>query len=103
MPLDKDLLRPVDHDLGDVRVPQRRLERTKADDLVEQDLHEALAIRRRDQRGGGLGAKVLFCELHQEPPDPGAVADVDRGRVTPQHVRVDLGLRRRKGRTQDRR
>src|SRR5437773_4055366 len=100
-PLDEDLLWPVDHDLGDVRVAQRRLERPEADDLVEQDLHQALAIRRRAERGGRLGAKVLFRELHQESPDPSTVADVDRRGVTPQHVSVDLGLCRRQGRTQD--
>src|SRR2546430_5276052 len=87
-PLDEDLLWPVDHDLGDVRVAQRGLERPEADYLVEQDLHQAFAIRRRDERGGRLGAEVLFGELHQEAPDPSPGADIDRRGVTLQHVRV---------------
>ena len=90
--LDEDLLRPVDHDLGDVRVAQRRLQRTEPDDLVEEDLDQALPVGRGDERGRGLEPEVLFGQLHEEPPDARAVGDVDRRGVPSQEVGMDLRL-----------
>src|SRR2546422_576859 len=81
--LDEDLLGPVDHDLGDVRVAQRRLQRTEPDDLVEEDLDQALPVGRGDERGRGLEPEVLVGQLHEEPPDARAVGDVDRRGVPP--------------------
>ncbi len=98
--LDEDLLWPVDHDLADLRVTQQRLERPEADDLVEEDLHEALLVDRRDQRSRWLGAEVILGELEQKAPDAGAVVDVDRGGVPAQKLRVNLALRRGKRRAQ---
>ena len=47
-PLDVDLARPVDHDLGDGLVAQQRLERTEADDLVGDLLEHADALGARE-------------------------------------------------------
>ncbi len=43
-PLDVDLRRAVDHDLGDGRVAEERLERPEADHLVDQLVHEPHAL-----------------------------------------------------------
>ena len=46
-PLDEDLVRAVDHDLGDVDVPQVRLDRAVAEDVVGDLLGDAGPVRGR--------------------------------------------------------
>ncbi len=101
-PLDEDLLGPVDHDLADLGVAQEGLERTKADDLVEEDLDEALLVGRRDQGGRRLGAVVVLGQLHQQAPDAGPVVDVDRRGVPAEQKGVDLALGDGERRAQER-
>ena len=99
--LDEDLLRPVDHDLRDIRVAQRRFEWTEPDDLVEEDLDQALAVGRGDERGRRLEPEVLVGELREQAPDAGPVRDVDRRCVPAQEVGMDLRLRGSQRGTED--
>src|SRR5437868_2289422 len=99
--LDEDLLRPVDHDLRDIRVAQRRFEWTEPDDLVEEDLDQALAVGRGDERGRRLEPEVLVGELREQAPDAGPVRDVDRRCVPAQEVGMDFRLRGSQRGTED--
>ena len=48
----KQLAGPVDHDLGDRRVGEQRLERAEAGDLVGELAHQPLVAVGREQRVG---------------------------------------------------
>ena len=54
LPLEVDLLRAVDHDLGDGRVLQQRLDGPEADDVGGQLLEQALALGARRAPGSRL-------------------------------------------------
>ena len=73
--LDVDLLRAVDHDLGDGLVAQERLERAEAEDLVGDLLEHAHAL------GAGEGEALLVGDLAEElldlAPDLDLVAEVE--------------------------
>ena len=47
---DVDLVVPVDHDLADLAVPQKRLQRAVAEDLVGHLLRNARAVGQRERR-----------------------------------------------------
>ncbi len=63
-PLDVDPVRAVDHDLGDVRVAQQRLERAVAEDLV------AAAPRRSGPVGDGQRGVVAGQHVAEGLPHP---------------------------------
>ena len=86
--LDEDVVGAVDHDLGDLRVAQQRLERAVAEDLVGDLLGDAGAVGVRERRllgvdgllqrlahlGGELGlGKVRVVEPRAEAVDQGLV------------------------------
>ena len=83
-PLHEDVVRAVDHDLGDLRVTQQRLERAVAEDLVGDLLRDPGAVGVRERRllgvdrllerlphlGGELGlGKVRVVEARPEAVD----------------------------------
>ena len=63
--LDEDVVRPVDHDLGDVRVAQQRLERAVTEDLVRHLLRDAGPVCVGERRLLGVD------RLLQRPGAPG--------------------------------
>ena len=73
--LDVDLLRAVDHHLGDRLVPQERLERPEAQDLVGDLLEHPHAL------GAGEGQALLVGDLAEElldlAPDLDLVREVE--------------------------
>ncbi len=73
--LDVDLLRPVDHELGDRVVAQERLERAEAQDLVRDLLEHPHAL------GAGEGQALLVRDLAEElldlTPDLNLVGEVE--------------------------
>ena len=71
-PLDVDLVRAVDHDLGDRVVGEEGLERPEAADLADQLLDQAQALVARDREPIGADDPV------DDRPDPGL--DVGRRR-----------------------
>ncbi len=95
-PLHEDLVRTVDHDLGDVGVAQQRLDRAVAEDLVEQFGGDPRRIGDRERR---LVARQYLvdrvADLLFEDRVPGAVVvqlrseDVEQLAVYPQAQRGD--------------
>src|SRR5213595_1127923 len=87
-----DLLWMVGHDFGDVRVGEQRLERTKAQHVVEDRIDKALLVvlGHRHRRG----SEVLLGELEDLFADAGLVAGVDLVRELLDQLGVDLHLGR---------
>jgi hypothetical protein len=81
VPLDVDLARAVDHDLGDRLVAEERLERPEADDLVG-DL-----LQHPDPFGAGQGQAFLLDDLAEDLLD--LAADLDL--VGEVELRVQVG------------
>jgi len=48
--LDEDLIRPVDHDLGDRRVGDERLDRPEPEEVVEHRVQQPLLLRLRERQ-----------------------------------------------------
>ena len=72
-PLDVDLVRPVDHDLGDRAVAEERLQRAEALDLADQVVDDVAAL------GPGQGEAVGPEEVVDDRLDRGG--DVGRGGI----------------------
>ena len=85
-PLDVDVVRAVDHDLGDRVVEQERLDRPEARDLVDDLLDE----------GQSFGTRHGEAALADDPVDDGRDPAADLGRVVDVHQRLeganDFGL-----------
>src|SRR5207253_3119506 len=86
------LLWMVGHDFGDVRVGEQRLERSKAQHVVEDRIDKALLVvlGHRHRRG----SEVLLGELEDLFADAGLVAGVDLVRELLDQLGVDLHLGR---------
>ena len=74
-PFDVDLVRAVDHDLGDGLVLEERLDRAEAGDVVDHLVHELLALLAGDRQVAlfdhpvddplHLGGDVLGLRIHE--------------------------------------
>ena len=95
--LDVDLVGAVDHDFGDRRVAQVRLERPVAEDVVGDLLRDARAVRRRHRRFVALQHRLqrLHDLLLQFPLAPVRIVELRSERF--QQCFVDAALQR--GRT----
>ena len=98
--LDEDLLRPVDHDVGDLLVLEEQLERAEAERLVEDLVDEALALGAVEQRVLGV-AEMLDHDADLAPErfrvhlvDPVHVEPVDQAHVDVALQRLVLLVRR---------
>ncbi len=65
VPLDVDLIEPVDEDVGDVGVAQQRLERTETEQLVEHVDDERFALGQAERRR----PRLALDQLHDERAD----------------------------------
>ncbi len=85
--LDEDLLRPVDHDVGDLLVLEQELERSESERLVKDLVDEPLSLVAVEQRVLGIAevldnAADLVPERHGvHLADPVHVEPVDQAHV----------------------
>jgi hypothetical protein len=82
VPLDVDLVRPVDEDVGHRRVAQQRLERPEAEQLVDHVTDQALALLLAERGGQRLAVE----QPGDQAPDLGLGVRAVRAR---QPVQVD--------------
>ena len=73
--LDKDLVRVIDHDLGNCVVFKKRLKRSEPEHLVEQRVDQMSVIKPREHYRGS--PHVLLGDARYEGAHPFAIADVD--------------------------
>jgi len=64
--LDVDLLRVVDHDLGDLPVVEEDLQRTETEDVVHQRLYQPFLVRPR--HGHPRAPDVILGKLRRFSP-----------------------------------
>jgi hypothetical protein len=67
VPLDVDLVEPVDQDVGNVRIAEQRLERTESEQLVQHVADEALPLQQAERRR----SRFIADHFHDEIADLG--------------------------------